>query len=170
MRLQLIKEIGNQTEFTNKIDQLFSSIESSRERDLRSDALRTEFSYRPYPEWEVAFGGGASAITNRFGGATTTAYLNDQFIHLTYSILSLGQLRGELQREDVRIASSLKDAQPQYPYELTNGGVVGKTLLWRLAFDYRISQYIQVSVNYDGRSEGGRSAVHSARVEARAFF
>jgi hypothetical protein len=170
MRTQLVKEIGNQTEFTNKVDRLISSIDSPRERDLHSNGLRTEFSYRPYPEWEVAFGLGASEVVNRFGGADVNANLNDQFLRLTYSLLSLGQLRGELQREDVRIANPTRGASQDYPFEFTNGEVVGKTLLWQLAFDYRISQYVQVSVNYDGRSEGGRAAVHTARAEARAFF
>lgn len=170
MRTQLLKEIGNQTEFTNKIDALNSSIDSPRERDLHSNALKTEFSYRPYPEWEVAFGFGASAVVNRYGGGDVTANLNDQFLHLTYSLLSLGQLRGEFQREDVRFANQVPGASQDYPFEFTNGEVAGKTFLWRLAFDYRISQYVQVSVNYDGRSEGGRAAVHTARAEARAFF
>jgi hypothetical protein len=170
LRTQLLKEIGNQTEFTNKVDRLNSSIDSPRERDLHSNALRTEFSYRPYPEWEIAFGLGASEVVNRSWGSDLTANLNDQFLRVTYSLLSLGQLRGEFQREDVRIANPIRGGSQDYPFEFTNGEVVGKTLLWQLAFDYRISQYVQVSVNYDGRSEGGRAAVHTARAEARAFF
>jgi len=170
LRSQLLKEIGNEIEFKNKVDQLFSSIDSPRRRNLVSNALKTEFSYRPYPEWEVAFGTGLSQITNRFDGGDATADLNDQFLRLTYSIVSFGQLRSELQREEVRIAKGSNVGLREYPFEFTNGEVVGKTLLWRLAFDYRISQYIQVSVNYDGRSEGGRPVVHTARAEARAFF
>ena len=165
-----MKEIGNQTEFTNKVDQLFSSIDSPRQRDLLSNALKTEFSYRPYPEWEIAFGTGISQVTNRFTGNEAVADLNDQFLRLTYSILATGQLRSEIQREEVRITNQSKTSSPDYPFELTNGEVVGKTMLWNLAFDYRISQYVQVTINYDGRSEGGRPVVHTARAEARAFF
>ncbi|MCX6135213.1 MAG: hypothetical protein NTU47_15495 [Ignavibacteriales bacterium] len=170
LRTQLLKEIGNQTEFSSKVDQMNSSIDSPRERDLQSTALKTEFSYRPYPEWEIAFGFGASQIVNRFLGANTTANLNNQFIHLTYAILSLGQLRGELDREDVQVDTPVHGVSQEYPYEFTNGESIGKTLLWRLAFDYRISQYIQMTVNYDGRSEGGRGSVHNARAGVRAFF
>ncbi|HTY39390.1 MAG TPA: hypothetical protein VMH23_19895, partial [Bacteroidota bacterium] len=169
VRTQLLKEIGNQTEYTNKTDQLTSSVDSPRERDLHSDELKTEFSYRPYPEWEVAFGFGASQIVNRFGGGNATANLDNEFLHLTYAMASLGQLRGEFTRENVRVANPPASSS-EYPYEFTNGGVVGKTFLWRLAFDYRISQFVQVTVNYDGRSEGGRPVVHTARAEARAFF
>jgi hypothetical protein len=42
--------------------------------------------------------------------------------------------------------------------------------LWSVAFDYRVTQFIQATMNYDGRTEGGRSPVHTARAEVRAFF
>ena len=33
-----------------------------------------------------------------------------------------------------------------------------------------MSQFLQLTFNYDGRSEGGGAAVHTARVEARGYF
>jgi hypothetical protein len=56
------------------------------------------------------------------------------------------------------------------PFELTGGRVEGKTWLWHGGFDYRISQFVQASVGYDGRKEGKRSVAHTARAEVRAFF
>jgi len=168
LRSQLLKEIGNQTDFTNKTDRLATAAASPRQRDISSDELRTEFSYRPYSEWELAFGIGVSRIRNRTSVGVAEADLNDELIRLTYSLKGGGQLRGEMQREEAQVqgVGSLSDA----PYEFTNGRVIGKTYQWRLAFDYRISQYVQVSVAYDGRLEGTRSTVHTGRAEARAFF
>jgi len=48
--------------------------------------------------------------------------------------------------------------------------VPGKTWLWRAALEYRLTNFVQASLNYDGRSEGGRSPVHTGRAEVRAFF
>jgi hypothetical protein len=170
LRSQLVREIGNQTEFTNKTDQLFPSASSPRERDLSSDELRTEFSYRPYAEWDVSFGAALSAVTNRYGGTDVSASLNEQFARFTYAILSLGQLRAEMQREEVLLSNEKTIGTDSYPFEFTNGKAIGKTFQWHVAFDYRISQSVQLTFNYDGRSEGGRAAVHTARAEARAFF
>ena len=170
VRTQLVKEIANQTDFTKKVNELFPSAYSPRQRDLSSSELRTEFSYRPYPEWEVSFGTSMSAVTNHYGGADASATTNEQFIHLTYSLLSLGQLRSELQREEVNISSGQSNSAQSYSFEFTNGKVLGKTFLWRCAFDYRVSQFVQITVDYNGRSEGGGSAVHTGRAEARAFF
>ena len=36
--------------------------------------------------------------------------------------------------------------------------------------NYRVAEFVQATVGYDGRSEGGRRAVHLARAEVRAFF
>ena len=170
LRTQLLREIGNQTEVTNKTDRLFPSASSPRQRDLLSDELRTEFSYRPYPEWDISFGAALSGVTNRYGGAVVSANINEQFARLTYAILSLGQLRAEIQREEVLISNDKTIGTSSYPFEFTNGKAIGKTFQWHLAFDYRISQFVQLTFNYDGRSEGGRSSVHTARAEARAFF
>ena len=167
---QLLREIGNQTDFTHKTDELFPSVSSPRQRDLASDELRTEFSYRPYSEWDVSFGAALSGVTNSYGGADVSATINEQFMRLTYAIAAIGQVRAELQREEVLVANDNTVGTMSYPFEFTNGKVIGKTYQWHLAFDYRLSQLLQLTFNYDGRSEGTSPAVHTARAEARAFF
>ena len=169
IRSQLLREIGNQTDFTNKLDQVSATTTSPRERDLVSNQLRTEFSYRPEPVWEIALGIGISRTTNRFGGGHVTADMNEQSVRLTYAFQGVGQLRTEVSREEVSVPLAGGAGLP-FPYEFTNGRIVGKTFLWQLALDYRFNQYVQVTVGYSGRTEGGRTAVHTARAEARAFF
>jgi hypothetical protein len=83
-----------------------------------------------------------------------------------YAFQGAGQTRVEFGRDEI-----LMPRAPQtFPYELTGGRVVGKTWIWRLAFDYRITSFLQASMNYDGRIEQGGTPVHTARAEVRAFF
>lgn len=170
IRSQLIKEIGNETEFINTIDQVNSFSPSPRLRDLLSNELRTRFSYRPEPAWEVSYGIGVSRVVNRYGGGDARADMNDQFVGLTYAFVGVGQLRGQFTREEVRLSGIPSDSKQQLPFEFTNGRVAGTTYLWQLALDYRVGRSVQLSVNYSGRSEGGAMAVHNARAEAKAFF
>ncbi|MBI3586827.1 MAG: hypothetical protein HY088_06835 [Ignavibacteriales bacterium] len=170
VRSQLIQEIGNQTEFANKIDRVLASSFSPRERDIVSNNIGSEFSYRPEPEWEVAFRYGIARSTDRFADQNITADINEQTLRLTYALFSAGQLRGEFEREEVVLSNRPNILARPLAFELTNGKVEGKTFLWQVAFDYRINQYMQVTVNYNGRSEGGNNAVHTARAEAKAFF
>jgi hypothetical protein len=57
-----------------------------------------------------------------------------------------------------------------FPYELTSGRPSGKSYYWRAFFDYSISKNIQASINYDGRSEGGKKVINTGRAQVTAFF
>ncbi|MGB2867409.1 MAG: hypothetical protein WBD36_03070, partial [Bacteroidota bacterium] len=170
VRSQLVPEFGNQTDFAVKNDRVLASLPSPRERDLESNSLNTEFSYRPEQQWETAITLGVTNVTNRLNGQASIADINEQGTRLVYGLPNVGQLRGELKREEVTLNNITVDPLRPLPFEFTNGKAVGKTFLWQLAFDYRINQNVQVSMNYNGRSEGGGSPIHTARVEARAFF
>ncbi len=170
IRSQLAREIGNQTDFTNRIDRVSANVPTSRERNLISNGLITDFSYRPEIQWEIGFNFSVSRSVDIFNRGNTTADINEQGIRITYGLLGAGQLRSEFSREEVALSNYRPDPIRGIPFELTNGSGVGKNYLWQLDFDYRINQNVQVSIQYSGRSEGGKPPVHSARAEARAFF
>jgi hypothetical protein len=96
----------------------------------------------------------------------STADLNAQTVRLVYSFRGSGQGRVEFAREEV----VLQAGESAPVYELTGGRVEGKTWIWRGGLEYRLVQFIQASASYEGRAEGGRSPVHSARAEVRAYF
>ncbi|MBI2620557.1 MAG: hypothetical protein HYW57_10815, partial [Ignavibacteriales bacterium] len=170
LRWQLVTEIANQTEFTNRRDRVLATVPTSRERDLVSNTLSSDFSYRPDREWEIGFRFEAGRVVDELRGDQAAADLNEQGLRLVYGFITKGQFRSELKREEVILAQASADPARIYPFEFTNGRVFGKTFLWSAGFDYRITMNIQISVQYDGRSEGGRQPVHFARAEARAFF
>jgi hypothetical protein len=169
VRSQLVQEIGNQTDFINKTDQVTATPTSTRERDLVSNALLSDFSYRPTMNWEVGFNFGVTEIVNRFGGKNATANINEEGIRIVQSFPGVGQLRAEVKREEV-VLVNVPDPTLSLPYEFTVGKVIGQSYLWQLIFDYRITSNLQLSIDYNGRSEGGRTPIHFARMEAKAFF
>jgi hypothetical protein len=169
VRSQLVQEIGNQTDFINKTDQVSAFPTTTRERDLVSNALLSDFSYKPALNWEVGFNFGVTEIVNRFGGTNATANINEEGLRIIQSFPGVGQLRAEVNREEV-VLVNIKDPTLSLPYEFTEGKVTGQSYLWQLIFDYRITSNLQLSINYNGRNEGGRTPVHFARMEAKAFF
>ncbi|MBI3005537.1 MAG: hypothetical protein HYY49_09005 [Ignavibacteriales bacterium] len=170
IRSQLVRELGNQTDYSNRIDRVTSTVLSFRVRDLTVDALTSEFSYRPELQWEVGFTVGFSRIVDYYTASKASADINEQGLRMVYALLGAGQFRSEFRREEVTLSNVDPDPLRPLPYEFTGGKATGKSFLWQLAFDYRISQNVQVTVNYNGRSERGRPAIHVARAEARAFF
>jgi len=169
VRTQMGQEIGNQTDFINKQDRVTASVSNSRERDLVSNALLSDFSYRPTMNWETGFNFGVTQVINSFGGGHATADINEEGIRIIQSFPGVGQLRAEVKREEVSL-SNIADPHAILPYEFTQGKTVGQSFLWQLTFDYRITANLQLSLNYNGRKEGGSEPVHYAQMEARAFF
>lgn len=170
IRSQLVREIANQTEYSNKVNRVGATGPTLRERDIVSDVLNSDFSYRPEREWEIGFKLEVGQATDRFPVIPTTADWNEQALRVVYGFVTRGQVRGEIKREEVSLLSTSADPNRVLPFELTAGKVVGKTFQWSAVLDYRINQNVQVMLNYNGRTEGKRSPVHFARAEARAFF
>ncbi len=166
LRWQLVPEVANQLDVVNRIDRLGSAEASSRLRDILGNAVTFDLSYRPEQNVEVGMKFDVARSTDRYMTPELDADLNAQTVRAVYAFQGTGQMRLEASREEVLLGREVQ----QYPYELTGGRVPGKTWLWRVVFDYRITQFLQATVNYDGRTEGGRPPVHTARAEIRAFF
>jgi hypothetical protein len=165
LRIQLDEEISNQTDFTNINDKLSSTVTNNRVRDIIGNSFTTDFSYRPKQQFEFGLKLELSQTTNN-KPQTIIADMNSQSSRFTYSFENKGQMRIEFTREEILLSKNLID----FPYQLTNGNVAGISWLWKVAYDYQITNYLQSSASYDGRKEGTRDVVHAARAEVKAIF
>ena len=170
IRSQLVREISNETNIIGRLDRLTANVRTNRERDLLGLSLNSDFAYRPDYRTEVGFNFGFTNVEDRIAPAGVEANVNEQGLRIVYAFPGIGQLRSETKREEVQLQNLLFGGSQQIPFELTNGKAAGQSYLWSATFDYRISNSIQVTLNYNGRSEGGREPIHSARAEAKAFF
>lgn len=166
MRWQLVKEISNQIDYENKINQVVASHENYRVRDIGSNFVISDWMYRPEPRFEFGFKIGLGKAENKSTTHITTADINTQGARIIYSIKDRGLARLEFNREEVQIIGATQNI----PFELAAGRVLGKTWLWRLAVEYRVTSFIQTSVYYDGRKEAKLKTNHQMRGEVRAFF
>lgn len=55
-------------------------------------------------------------------------------------------------------------------YQMLEGLQVGKNLTWRLLIQKNLTQYLDLSVNYQGRSNEQINTIHTGSVQLRAFF
>lgn len=163
IRMQLVDEVANQTEYVERRDALSSDRPSGRIRSVKSSTISTDWTYRPLQLIEVGFRFGVGEATNF---DSTKADLNDQSVRLVYSFREKGQGRMELTREEVRFTG----AALSIPFELTGGKPGGSSWLWSVDFDYRLTEFIQATVGYDGRAESSRPVAHYGKMEVRAFF
>jgi hypothetical protein len=163
IKWHLVEEIANQIDYIHQIDNLTANAFSLNARGVVANSLVMDWSYRPEKKIELGFTFDFIQSTNY---DTTIANINDQTVRLVYSIETKGQARVEFTRNEVL----LTDAGIYTPYQLTDGKVQGKTYLWKLALDYRLTEFMQATIDYEGRIENISAPVNTGRAEVRAYF
>ncbi len=166
IKLKMVEEISNQTDFINQTDNVGAPISSNRKRMITGNNIITDFSYRPQRNIEVGFKIKAGRSTDFFPENPTIIDINSLTLRFNLSFLGKGRLRIEIERNEL-IANTTENF---LPFELTAGNAIGKNYFWRLNFDYRISNNLQSTLNYDGRVQQGSQVIHNARAEVRAYF
>jgi hypothetical protein len=166
IKFKMIKEISNQTDIVNQTDNVSAPENSNRIREINSNNIISEFSYRPDKNIEVGFRVKVGRSEDSHPEIATVIDLNSQLIRINLSFLGTGRLRIEIERDEL-ISNT---AENFIPYELTNGNQLGKNYYWRLNFDYKLLSFLQTTISYDGRLQGEGRIVHTARAEARAYF
>jgi len=166
IKFKMIKEISNQTDIVNQVDNVSAPVNSNRVREINSNNIISEFSYRPDRNIEVGFRIKAGRSEDTHPVSPTVIDLNSQLIRFNLSFLSAGRLRIEIERNEL----TSNTTENTIPYELTNGNQIGKNYYWRLNFDYKLSSFLQTTISYDGRVQGASKVIHTARAEARAYF
>jgi hypothetical protein len=166
IRIKLLEEINNQTEFTNQIDNLISPPSSNRARQVNQNNLVTEFNYRPIANIETGMKIQVGRSEDKFPQRPTIVDQNSITLRVNLSLANIGRLRLETERTEL-ISNSIVT---NIPFEITRGNVIGKNYFWRVFLDYKIASYVQTSFSYDGRLYGKQRAIHTLRAEARAYF
>lgn len=166
IKFKMVKEISNQTDIINQIDNVSAPANSNRIRQISSNNISSEFSYRPDKNIEVGFRIKVGRSEDSHPAIPTIIDLNSELLRFNLSFLGTGRLRIEIERNEL-ISNT---TQNFIPYELTNGNQIGKNYYWRLNFDYKLLTFLQTTISYDGRLQGESRIVHTARAEARAYF
>jgi len=166
VRFRMVKEISNQTDFINQIDNISSELNNNRARLLTINNLISDFSYRPIQSVEVGFKFTVGRSTDDLPAEPTILDNNSQLLRFTFSFENKGRLRLEVERNEVVDNGTTNEI----PFEMLRGNVIGINYFWRVNFDYRIARNLQINLNYNGRKQGDGNIVHNMRSEARAYF
>ncbi|MBK8946388.1 MAG: hypothetical protein IPM32_14125 [Ignavibacteriae bacterium] len=166
IKFRMVDEVNNETEFINKIENVFAPVNTNRSRFINSNELKTDFSYRPYNNIELGFLIKVGRLEDKFPTIPTILDENKLNLRLTLSLLEKGRLRFEIERTELLVNTN----ENIIPFEITNGNLIGKNYIWRTNFDYRFTGNLQTNINYSGRLQGKGKVINTLRAEARAYF
>ncbi len=165
IKFALMKEIMNQTDFTNTSDMLNAETNSSRSRKAVTNEISTDFTYFPFQSIELGMKFQVARTTDAYPVNPTVIDRNNQLLRIVFSIAGQGKIRLEGERTELNSQSD-----NLIPYELTKGSRIGKNYIWRLNADYKLAENLQANVNYEGRIPAGSSVINNLRAEVRAYF
>ncbi|NNG27097.1 MAG: hypothetical protein HKM87_06195 [Ignavibacteriaceae bacterium] len=166
IRFRMVKELSNQTDFVNLTDNVTAPETSTRSRMVLDNNLTSDFSYRPERNIEVGFKFKVGKSEDNRPEIPTIIDLNSQVLRFNLSFAGTGRLRIEVERTELNANTT----ENFIPFEILSGNQLGKNYFWRLNFDYRLASFLQTTISYNGRAQGGGRVVHTARAEARAYF
>ncbi|MDP2365167.1 MAG: hypothetical protein Q8M94_15540, partial [Ignavibacteria bacterium] len=92
IKFKMIKEISNQTDIVNQVDNVSAPVNSNRVRRINSNNVISEFSYRPDRNIEVGFRIKAGRSEDTYPETPTVIDLNSQLIRFNLSFLGTGRL------------------------------------------------------------------------------
>jgi hypothetical protein len=166
VKFRMVDEINNETEYINEIENVAAPINTGRSRKTVSNKIISDFSYRPFTNFEMGFLFSVGRLQDNFPITPTVIDENKLSLRFTLSLLSKGRLRMEVERTELLTSTN----ENIIPFEITNGNLIGKNYIWRANFDYRISSNLQTNINYSGRLQGKGRVINTFTAEARAYF
>ncbi len=163
---QISKKFSTQINLGNRHEEKLYQISGRSDKDILSNEVSVDFSYRPRQQLELACKGQLTIAKNR------AAYpLEVNFFSLTprvnYAFRGKGRVRGEVELNQVEVTPK----EAIVPYEMVSGYRGGTNLRWLASFDYNVSRYIRAAVSWNGRYEEYLGqAIYWVRAEMRAYF
>ncbi len=144
---------------------------TSRQFNINAVGVTPDVSYRPFQDFELGIRVSYEQRDDVFplerGGEAARSVINSQQLRATYSFRGKGRVSAQVERNE----SVLSGIDPfDAVFELTNGNPFGTNFIWRVDFDYRISQFITASAGYDGRALATGRVINTGRAEVRAVF
>ncbi len=166
LRLSFTSDLTLITDYVSETDRNLAPQLTIRNWNIGTKSIASELTYVPIRNIETGFRVELKHANDFYPIIATGADVNKQVLKFAYSLEAKGKLRVEVERDEAILSSN-----PIFlPYDLTKGITVGKSFLWTISLDYRITNFIQATLNYFGRAEGNSKVIHTGTAELRAYF
>jgi hypothetical protein len=96
-----------------------------------------------------------------------TAFLADYGMEIKYNVLDKGSLN--LKADFIKIKFNGVE-NSSIGFEMLDGLKTGKNVTWGISYQRTLSNNLQLSLTYDGRTSSGNKIIHTGGAQVRAYF
>lgn len=145
----------------------FSEYFSSRDFDILNLTSEPSLSWQPSNIFRLSIKWMYSHKENIIGELNEKSFRNRLGSEARYNIASKGSLFAKIHFINIKYYFPENSS---LAYEMLEGLKAGNNIIWNISVQRNISEFLQLSLLYDGRSSPSSKAVHTGSVQLRAYF
>jgi len=140
---------------------------NNRNFEIRTIEMEPKFSFQPNAKFR------ASVLFNYEEKINNKIFGGEELISQTvggeirYNVASKGSFRASYNYIENQFSLTNNAV---LSYEMLEGLQEGVNMAWELSYQQNLSNYMQLSVNYNGRKSENTPIIHTGGVQVRAFF
>lgn len=159
------QNIGLKCNYIHSVKTTHSEYLDSRNYAITSDILENsvELQFK-----NAFFGTIGYHFKNKSNKLGSEASIHHQFLlTLSYRMAGKGSFTGNVQYINISYKGETNNS---ISYEMLEGLNNGHNMVWNVAYQTNITDYLQVELSYNGRFSSGNKAIHTGNLQLRAHF
>lgn len=142
----------------------------NRNYHIRSKGVEPRVSYIKGTNFRIAMG--YRYDNKRNTDSTQRATINSLSSEIKYNVLSSSSVTAKFTYSQIKFTDPDNADKPNtsVSYIMLDALLPGKNFLWTIDFTKRLTSYLELNFQYEGRKAGTSSTVHIGRASLRALF
>lgn len=144
-----------------------STYMQNRNFKIENKEIFNRLSFQPNTMFRIAVNARYSEKSNGIEYGNEKAFLKDLGIELRRSKRDRGLFNAELHFVNINYKG---ESNSTIGFEMLEGLQAGSNVTWKISFQKKMANNIQISVSYNGRKSEENKAIHTGSMQMRAFF
>ncbi|NQY10755.1 MAG: hypothetical protein HRT71_14750 [Flavobacteriales bacterium] len=142
---------------------------SNKDYRIKYGKVNSKFSFQPNTSYRISAIYNYQDKRNRIGNET--AIIHEFGSEFKFNSVTKGSLLAEIKFITIAYNNNPESLNsPSLTYEMLSGLQKGENVTWKLSFQKKLANNMQISINYNGRYSESANVVHIGGAQVRAFF
>jgi hypothetical protein len=167
LRWNLNKTLMLNSQVSKDVKRNSSTYMINRNFNIQNTEFSNRFSYQPNTLFRIALKSRYSEKENSVEFGNEKAFLNDLGMEIRRSKRDKGLFNAEIHFVNIKYNGQ---SNSTIGFEMLEGLQTGRNVTWKIGFQKKMSNNLQLSISYNGRQSEDNKAIHTGSMQMRAFF